>query len=50
MALAAAAVGARGPVEIEGAEHVAKSYPRFFDDLDAIGGIVEDSPQPVTNR
>jgi len=61
MALAAAAVAARGPVEIEGAEHVAKSYPRFFEDLDAIGGIVGGRPHwrsegrsvgvpPVTNR
>jgi 3-phosphoshikimate 1-carboxyvinyltransferase len=33
MALAAAAVGARGPVAIEGVEHVAKSYPGFLDDL-----------------
>ena len=33
MSLAAAALRADGPVEIEGAECVAKSYPGFFEDL-----------------
>ncbi|MCU0724465.1 MAG: 3-phosphoshikimate 1-carboxyvinyltransferase [Planctomycetes bacterium] len=42
MALAAAAVAARGPVVIEGATDVAKSWPRFFEDLSAAGGRVED--------
>ncbi|MED5318182.1 MAG: 3-phosphoshikimate 1-carboxyvinyltransferase, partial [Bacteroidota bacterium] len=38
MAMAAALFGAAGaPVEIEGAEAVAKSYPAFFDDLEALG-------------
>ena len=38
MAMAAALFGAAGaPVEIEGAEAVAKSYPGFFDDLEALG-------------
>jgi 3-phosphoshikimate 1-carboxyvinyltransferase len=41
MALATAALGAGGPVTIEGAEHVAKSYPRFFDDLAEAGGAVD---------
>jgi 5-enolpyruvylshikimate-3-phosphate synthase len=41
MALAAAAIGARGPVAIEGAEHVAKSYPRFFSDLAEAGARVQ---------
>jgi 3-phosphoshikimate 1-carboxyvinyltransferase len=36
MALSAAAVAAQGPVAIEGVEHVAKSYPRFLDDLAAV--------------
>ena len=36
-----AAVRATGPVEIRGAEAVAKSYPTFFDDYRALGGIVE---------
>jgi 3-phosphoshikimate 1-carboxyvinyltransferase len=38
MAMAAAIFGAAGaPVEIVGAEAVAKSYPGFFDDLEALG-------------
>lgn len=38
MAMAAAIFGAAGaPVEIVGAEAVAKSYPSFFDDLEALG-------------
>jgi 3-phosphoshikimate 1-carboxyvinyltransferase len=41
MALAAAAVAARGPVRIEGAECVAKSYPAFFDDLAGMGGRID---------
>ncbi len=41
MAVAVAAVAARGPVRIEGAEHVGKSYPRFFADLAAAGGRVD---------
>jgi len=36
MALAVAALAGSGPVEIAGAECVAKSYPAFFDDLGAI--------------
>ncbi len=41
MALAAAACAARGPIAIDGVEHVAKSYPRFFDDLAAAGGQLD---------
>jgi 3-phosphoshikimate 1-carboxyvinyltransferase len=41
MALATAAVAARGPIRIEGAGHVAKSYPRFFADLATAGGRVD---------
>lgn len=38
MAMAAALFGAAGaPVEIVGAEAVAKSYPAFFDDLESLG-------------
>jgi 3-phosphoshikimate 1-carboxyvinyltransferase len=38
IAMAAAVLGAAGaPVEIAGAEAVAKSYPAFFDDLEALG-------------
>lgn len=36
MSLAAAALRADGPVVIEGAQCVGKSYPSFFDDLDKI--------------
>jgi 3-phosphoshikimate 1-carboxyvinyltransferase len=38
IAMAAAVLGAAGaPVEIVGAEAVAKSYPAFFDDLESLG-------------
>jgi len=40
MALATAGVIADGPVEIEGTEHVVKSYPDFFADLAMTGGRV----------
>lgn len=36
MSLAVAALRAEGPVTIEGAECVAKSYPEFFEELDKI--------------
>lgn len=42
MAMAAALFGAAGaPVEIVGAEAVAKSYPSFFDDLEALGVAIQ---------
>ncbi len=44
MMAAVAAVRATGPVTIEGAEAVAKSYPGFFDDYRALGGEVELLP------
>jgi len=50
MALAAAAVAANGPIEIEGAEHVAKSYPRFFDDLTAAGGELDEVASAANGR
>lgn len=37
MAAAVAALAGPGPVEIRGAECVAKSYPNFFEDLAALG-------------
>lgn len=40
MMAAVAATRATGPVTITHAECVAKSYPRFFDDLALLGGIV----------
>ena len=42
MALATVAVAAGGPVGIDGAEHVGKSYPGFFTDLAEAGGAVLD--------
>jgi len=36
MATAVAALRADGPVTIEGAESVAKSYPNFFEDLQKV--------------
>ncbi len=50
MALAVAACAAAGPVEIEGAEHVAKSYPRFFDDLTTAGGELSAVAQTTSGR
>ena len=42
MAMAAAMLGAAGaPVEIVNAECVAKSYPAFFDDLEALGVAIQ---------
>lgn len=42
IAMAAAILGLRGgPIEISGAEAVAKSYPGFFDDLIALGAKIE---------
>lgn len=40
MALAVAALNARGPVDISGDEAVEKSYPGFFDDLMSIGARI----------
>lgn len=42
MALAVAALRARDEVAIEGAECVSKSYPRFFEDLTAVGGDIHE--------
>lgn len=41
MMAAIAALGANGPVTIQGSEAVAKSYPAFFDDFKALGGICD---------
>lgn len=41
MAMAAALLGLAGvPIEIDGAECVAKSYPAFFDDLETLGASI----------
>jgi 3-phosphoshikimate 1-carboxyvinyltransferase len=42
MALAVCATGAEGPVIINGAEAVSKSYPGFFDDIASLGISVEE--------
>jgi len=42
MALAIAALGAEGKVVIEEAQCVAKSYPRFFEDLAWLGGKIDE--------
>ena len=39
MAAAIAATAASGPVTITDAQAVAKSYPAFFEDFTALGGI-----------
>lgn len=42
IAMAAALLGVAGaPIEIVGAECVAKSYPAFFDDLESLGAVVQ---------
>lgn len=41
MAAAIAATACESPVVIRGAEAVAKSYPKFFDDFIALGGIID---------
>ena len=42
MMAAVCAAYATGPTIIHGADCVAKSYPRFFDDFRALGGIAEE--------
>jgi 3-phosphoshikimate 1-carboxyvinyltransferase len=41
MALAVAALRADGPVSVDCAEAVAKSYPGFFEDLSSLGARVD---------
>jgi 3-phosphoshikimate 1-carboxyvinyltransferase len=41
MSMALAALNAKGPVMIEGAESVAKSYPQFFSDMAVLGVRVD---------
>jgi 3-phosphoshikimate 1-carboxyvinyltransferase len=42
MALAVAGLGAGGEVAVEDAQCVDKSYPRFFEDLAAVGGRIHE--------
>lgn len=44
MAAAIASVGCTGPVIIENAEAVNKSYPRFFADFRTLGGQIKEEP------
>ena len=41
MALALVALRSRAPLTITGAEHVAKSYPRFWDELERLGAQIQ---------
>ena len=41
MALATAAVEAKGAIEIENYECISKSYPNFFNDFEKLGGDVQ---------
>ena len=41
IALSVLAIGGSGPLKIEEAECVAKSYPEFFDDLETLGAEVQ---------
>ncbi len=43
MSAAIAACASKGEVIIDGAEAVEKSYPGFWDDFEALGGIIEKS-------
>ena len=44
MSMAVAALAADGPVTIDGAENVKKSWPSFFEDFTRIGGMVRWVP------
>lgn len=46
MAAAVAATLCAGSVTISGAQAVNKSYPNFFADYNALGGVVEETPDP----
>ena len=41
MALAIAAIKCENPIVLEGYESVKKSYPRFWDDYQSLGGIIK---------
>ena len=42
MALSILAINATQPITVEGTECVNKSYPKFFEDLAAIGGKIDE--------
>jgi 3-phosphoshikimate 1-carboxyvinyltransferase len=41
MAAATLAIAGNTPIDVDGAECVAKSYPAFFDDLEVLGARIE---------
>lgn len=43
MALTIIGLRCRAPITITGAEHVAKSYPAFFEDLRSLGAVIRES-------
>jgi 3-phosphoshikimate 1-carboxyvinyltransferase len=43
MAMAIAAIRSDGPITINGAQSVSKSYPQFFSDYQTLGGIIHES-------
>jgi len=43
MMAAIASIVCKNPVTIEGAQAVSKSYPGFFDDFKALGGLIEEA-------
>ncbi|MBN1477403.1 3-phosphoshikimate 1-carboxyvinyltransferase [Candidatus Sumerlaeota bacterium] len=45
MALSIIALRCREPLTITGVEHVAKSYPAFFDDLRGLGARIDENPE-----
>ena len=49
MMLAVAATCADGPVTIRGAECVRKSYPNFWEDYEALGGVIRREERAVCN-
>ena len=49
MMLAGAATCADGPVTIRGAECVRKSYPNFWEDYEALGGVIRREERAVCN-
>lgn len=47
MAATLAACHSKGPIQVQGAEAVRKSYPDFFDHWEQAGGVVKGRPGPV---
>src|SRR5579883_404568 len=43
-ALAVVGLGSQSPITVDNAQHVAKSYPQFFNDLASLGARIEYTP------